>query len=256
MIFWKQRFIKCIFRTGGDYTNPDPYRKRWASHHCSRILWGPTNGRLWRRVVKPEKERGQKKKSKGGSSSSATLKKGKTPSRKRDIMKKQNCVKAMKSEKVKPPKKQQSPESSETGPKSERKSKQPATEEPKPKKSRASGPGRVYQDRVDLGNGKWRYAILDCQWYGCSNCRFIYNGCATCQNPLFKGKTADIVRAEYEKTKGRSSKDPSKSTSLPKKKKNKSKWRIYGWACPGNSACFVVLFQCPFWDFFIIIHLF
>lgn len=50
-----------------------------------------------------------------------------------------------------------------------------------------------------VGEGKnWRYAVLEGQTYGCSNCRFIYGGCKACQKPGFRGKTAADVRAEDE----------------------------------------------------------
>ena len=47
-----------------------------------------------------------------------------------------------------------------------------------------SGHSKVFQDRVDLGKGKWRYEVLENQVFGCSNCRFIFNGCKMCRNPI------------------------------------------------------------------------
>ena len=59
-----------------------------------------------------------------------------------------------------------------------------------------SGHSKVFQDRVDLGKGKWRYEVLENQVFGCSNCRFIFNGCKMCRNPNFRGRSAGDVRLE------------------------------------------------------------
>ena len=64
-----------------------------------------------------------------------------------------------------------------------------------PDKDEASH-GKVYQERVDLGKGKWRYEILADQVFGCAACRFIFGGCKTCQNPKFRGRSAAQVRAQ------------------------------------------------------------
>ena len=56
----------------------------------------------------------------------------------------------------------------------------------------------VYQDRVDLGDGKWRYAVLENQVYGCANCRFIFGGCKICWKENFRGRSAAQVRSEME----------------------------------------------------------
>ena len=213
LIFLKRKVHQVYFPNWGWLHKPRPSQEEVGITPLLQNTLRTSQRKTMKKGRKSKKGKGAKNKSK----------------RNRDIIKKSKGAKAMKSMKVKPTKKQQSPECSETDPKSKKTSKyESATEVPKPKKSRAAVPGRVYQDRVDLGNGKWRYAILDCQWYGCSNCRFIYNGCATCQNPNFRGKTADIVRQEYETKKGRSSKAASAtSTSSDKKGKKKSKWRIY-----------------------------
>ena len=54
---------------------------------------------------------------------------------------------------------------------------------------------KVYQNRI--GEGKnWQYEVVEGQVFGCSNCRFIYNGCRGCKKPGFKGRTAKDVLAE------------------------------------------------------------
>ena len=56
---------------------------------------------------------------------------------------------------------------------------------------------KVHQDRVNKGK-TWRYAVLDGQVYGCSNCRFIYNGCSLCRKKTFRGKSAKQVWDEED----------------------------------------------------------
>ena len=83
-----------------------------------------------------------------------------------------------------------------------------------------------YQERVDLGNGKWRYQVLEDQYWGCSNCRFIYGGCKLCWNPKFKGRTAADVRgADSNKSDVSTScvKGKPKQTKPKRKGKNTSK---------------------------------
>ena len=69
-------------------------------------------------------------------------------------------------------------------------------------KKRASTPQElddkhVYKFQRRVGEGKaWHYEVREDQKYGCRSCRFIYNGCQTCQRPGFKGRSAADVRAE------------------------------------------------------------
>ena len=55
----------------------------------------------------------------------------------------------------------------------------------------------VYKFQKRVGEGKaWHYQVREDQKYGCRSCRFIFNGCQTCQRPGFKGRSAADVRAE------------------------------------------------------------
>ena len=51
------------------------------------------------------------------------------------------------------------------------------------------------QRRVKLGRG-WIFEILPDQELGCSNCRYIYNGCTACIRENFRGKTAAQMRED------------------------------------------------------------
>jgi len=44
----------------------------------------------------------------------------------------------------------------------------------------------------------WVYRVLPEQQYGCSNCRYIFSGCAIVARLSFPGKTAAVMRAEQE----------------------------------------------------------
>ena len=75
-------------------------------------------------------------------------------------------------------------------------------------------PRKVYQDRVTVGK-TWRYMILPDQQFGCANCRFIYGGCRTCQNPKFRGKSAKEMR-EFDALQGSGSAGAAASDSASK----------------------------------------
>ena len=70
-----------------------------------------------------------------------------------------------------------------------------------PKSKSASPKGNPvstqYQGRVWMGS-RWVYQVLADQTLGCANCRFIYNGCAHCRKPSFRGKSAETMRNEQE----------------------------------------------------------
>ena len=82
----------------------------------------------------------------------------------------------------------------------------PSTKAPKPKahksKRKAVGTPRVRLDgvrqgRINTGKG-WVYEVLPNQVYGCRNCRYIFNGCRSCQKEGFRGKTAADMRQEQQ----------------------------------------------------------
>ena len=67
---------------------------------------------------------------------------------------------------------------------------------PKSRKAKKEGQ-KPKQER--FGSGKnWVYLILEDQYYGCTNCRFIFGGCAACQRDSFRGRRAEEVRAEQQ----------------------------------------------------------
>ena len=66
------------------------------------------------------------------------------------------------------------------------------------KKRKDTETHKVVQGRVQEGGKKWRYEVLPNQVFGCSNCRFIFNGCTLCRRPAFRGKTAYQVRQEMK----------------------------------------------------------
>ena len=47
---------------------------------------------------------------------------------------------------------------------------------------------RHSQKRMELGDGRWMYEVLEGQTFGCANCRCIYNGCKICKRPEFRGR--------------------------------------------------------------------
>lgn len=53
------------------------------------------------------------------------------------------------------------------------------------------------QERVGTGKN-WRYKVLEGQRYGCTNCRYIYNGCKACQKATFRGRSAQQVWDEED----------------------------------------------------------
>lgn len=111
-------------------------------------------------------------------------------------------------------------------PKPVRKRRAPKTESEAPVATKKKQ-GCSVQERVDLGNGKWRYTVLDDQTYGCANCRFIFGGCKTCWNPKFRGRSAAKVRDELKKaaaeTAGSAAKVVASKTPDSKAKARKTK---------------------------------
>lgn len=83
-------------------------------------------------------------------------------------------------------------------------------------------PKKVYQERVKVGK-TWRYQILPEQQFGCANCRFIYGGCRTCQNPKFRGKTAKAMREiealQRSASAGSSASQVAAATAEPRRKR-------------------------------------
>ena len=81
---------------------------------------------------------------------------------------------------------------------------------------------KVYQERVKVGK-TWRYQILPEQQFGCANCRFIYGGCRTCQNPKFRGKTAKAMREiealQRSASAGSSASQVAAATAEPRRKR-------------------------------------
>ena len=53
---------------------------------------------------------------------------------------------------------------------------------------------RHSQKRMELGDGRWMYEVLEGQTFGCANCRCIYNGCKICKRPGFRGNSAAFFR--------------------------------------------------------------
>ena len=68
---------------------------------------------------------------------------------------------------------------------------------PRGKKAKAENEGCVKQDRVGAGKN-WRYKVMEGQRFGCTNCRFIYNGCKNCQKKAFRGRSAQQVWEEED----------------------------------------------------------
>lgn len=77
---------------------------------------------------------------------------------------------------------------------------------------------KVYQERVKVGK-TWRYQILPEQQFGCANCRFIYGGCRTCQNPKFRGKTREIEALQRSASAGSSASQVAAATAEPRRKR-------------------------------------
>ena len=51
------------------------------------------------------------------------------------------------------------------------------------------------QEKVWLGS-RWIFQILPDQQLGCPSCRFIYNGCSSCEKPGFRGMSAAKMRED------------------------------------------------------------
>ena len=71
-------------------------------------------------------------------------------------------------------------------------------EEPKKAPKKAEKEDRLAlnerrQGQLWLSDKKWVFKIIDGQYYGCKNCRFLYYGCKSCQKEGFRG----IRAAEY-----------------------------------------------------------
>ena len=52
------------------------------------------------------------------------------------------------------------------------------------------------QRQLWLSDTKWVFRVIEGQYYGCKNCRFLYYGCRSCQKEGFRG----IRAAEYAST--------------------------------------------------------
>lgn len=161
---------------------------------------------------KPSRDSKKSKKHSGGSESNAALSKSKSK-RNLEVLKskKGNGSHADSSAPA------ELPEARAVEPETRVERKRKTTKEDWTEKDWATTP-KVYQDRVDLGNGKWRYQVLEDQFWGCSNCRFIYGGCKNCWKPKFKGRTAADVR-EDESNKSAVSTSSVKGTSKANKDK-------------------------------------
>ncbi len=59
-------------------------------------------------------------------------------------------------------------------------------------------PAERFQERFQQSGKGWVYRVLPEQQYGCSNCRYIFSGCANCRKASFRGKSAAVMRAEQE----------------------------------------------------------
>ena len=81
---------------------------------------------------------------------------------------------------------------------------------------------KVFQNRI--GEGKnWHYEVVEGQVFGCSNCRFIYNGCRGCKKPGFRGRTAKDVLAEAKHGEASGSKEEKGEVAKKTKKVKKGK---------------------------------
>ena len=54
------------------------------------------------------------------------------------------------------------------------------------------------QNRFNVAGKGWAYEVLPDQVLGCTNCRFIFNGCRNCSKKGFKGKSAAQMRLEQQ----------------------------------------------------------
>lgn len=100
-----------------------------------------------------------------------------------------------------------------------------APAKPKSNAVEPAAAGKVYQDRIQDGK-RWRYKVLEGQVHGCSNCRFIYGGCAVCKKTTFRGKTAQQVWEEQVKAEQgarEANETPPSAENKPKKRAKRSK---------------------------------
>lgn len=114
------------------------------------------------------------------------------------------------------------PAKADKGGKTATRSKTPKVASASAPASAATEPSKVHQDRVGSGKG-WRYQVLPNQKYGCANCRFIFNGCASCKKASFRGKSAAQLRAEEEASQAAPEVKGSSNNKAPKRKAKKSK---------------------------------
>ena len=70
----------------------------------------------------------------------------------------------------------------------------------KPRRSalKNGGSKERQQNRFHIAGKGWAYEVLPDQKLGCSNCRFIFNGCRNCSKAGFRGKSAAQMRLEQQ----------------------------------------------------------
>ena len=81
---------------------------------------------------------------------------------------------------------------------------------------------KINQDRVEKGKS-WRYAVTADQVLGCSNCRFIFNGCGLCRKKDFRGKSAQQLWEEEDKFRPTGSEEGGEEIKKAKKSKGGKK---------------------------------
>ena len=151
---------------------------------------------------------------------------GETKSQKRAILKRKNTLKRKKVAKEGDAKPSSSSKSKKEKParstsKSEARASKKRSAEVEP--GQKGVPKKVHQGRVELGGKKWRYEVLEGQIFGCSNCRWIYNGCRSCQKPSFRGRSAaDIRLAEMAEKEGNNSSEKGKNAKGVRKATTKA----------------------------------
>ena len=137
-------------------------------------------------------KRGRKPKGKGEGKSKATKGKKTKATRKKIGKKRTMLLKASPKKSAKKGKKG-TPEAQE--PASKASKKRSKTSQPKASEPAESSKAHQ-QERVYLNTGAWRYQVVEGQTLGCTNCRFIFNGCRSCRKPSFRGKKAADLLAE------------------------------------------------------------
>lgn len=170
-------------------------------------------------LKKGRKPKGGKRAGKKGKGKAATAK----STRNRSILKQGSPTKTKTQKKTAKSSEPISTPSASIKAESEKPSKQPRRKaKAEASKANPKGEGeadkgsKVYQSRVVCGK-TWRYEVLPDQVWGCSNCRFIHGGCASCKKPGFKGKTAAALRAEVEAGGDEVVKDPVKKAKRVRK---------------------------------------